>query len=655
MDTWVGYTQQRDETVLFINNLQEIDNSSWEYGGFANDNESFYFSLRLYADINMFSSYYCLKSLELFGMEASVSFDNFNEFLEHLYLNNENCFYYMEGNNRYDIVATALGINLANITGFSSLNESGTIDFLFNKRNNLGIWDGSSELGYHELIDTFQIVRVLKDTNLISQLTLVDTIQIADTIITYFSTLQGFSLISMDYTTIRHLHTVISSFSIYDRLPELDFQELYSKIIDTHYYKTQSYHGFWGVINPEKNGEMMYWFRSFPIEFHTTGKKNLFKEIEFTFSHKYTFYALNSLKTIFKLDDFALAINLNELMEDIISTQFLNSSYIEQYGGFTYIFPYGSGYDGLLAKDVYFEYTYYAIKALELLAEQLNIGDLTFLDINITALQSFINKKIIQTPEILYIDPIYTNSTETLLEYTYYMLDLLQALDMPEVNNQKLWNLIIQKLNYSNIKNIYYCYKIAEILEFEFQFEIELVQRLVNDIFCQELNEFYLSSQKAIINQEIFLYICEMASLHNYKIISQYQELVMLGNSITIQASLSNIILSYFQYNLTFILESAQLGDFEFEKLGINEFSLDLHIPQDPNNYPSISGKINVFDNKVLLAELSISFNTFYPKKIYQDEISSAVVLSVLFLTIPGGVIFYSEKKLKKREPGIHL
>jgi len=655
MDTWVGYTQQRDEVIQYINSLQESDNSTWEFGGFANDNESYYFSLSLYADINMFSSYYCFKSLELFGMEASVSFNNFHEFLETLYNGNENYFTYMEGNNKYNVVSTALGINLANITEFSSYNEIGAIDFLFNNRNILGIWVGSSDSGYHELIDTFQIIRVLNDMGLKTRLTLIETNQIANTIITYFSTLQGFSLISMDYITNNHLHTIISSFDLYEKLPELDLQELYNTIDDTYYYKAQSYHGFWGVSNPEKIGEIMLLFRSFPIEFHTVGQKIHYQEIEYPVSHKFTYHALKSLKTMFKLDDFALTCNLNKLMEDIISTQFLNSSYQDQYGGFSYIYPYGSAYDGFLAKDIYFEYTYYAIKALEILAEQLNIGDLTFLPIDITALLSFVNSKIIETPDLLYFNPTYTNNRETILKYTYFMLDLFQALDMLEIPNQKLWNLITQNIDYTNIKNIYYCYKIAEILDLNFDFDIGIVQQLVSELFSETLNEFYFESQKKNIHQEVFLWVCEMASLHNYKIITQCQGEVMLGNIINIHASLSNIILSYFDYNLSFAFESSQLGYFEFIKMGSNDFSLQLHIPQHPSNFPSVDGKIYALDNKIKLAELTISFTTFYPEKVYQDEINSAVVLSILFITIPGGVIFYSEKKMKKRDPGLHL
>ncbi|MFX1279903.1 MAG: hypothetical protein ACFFA3_10840 [Promethearchaeota archaeon] len=655
LDSWTGYTQERDNIIQYINDLQIIDNSSWEYGGFANDNENYFFSLKLYTDVHIFSSYYCFKSLELLGMEESVNFGNFNEFLEELYNSEESSFYYMKGYDQYNIVATALGLNLANFTDFISYNWSATVNFIFEHRNTLGIWDGSSNKGYHELIDTFQIIRALKDSNIISRLSLTDTNLIADVIINYFSSNSGFSLISMDYTTLNLFYTITSSFELYDKLPELDFQEIYSMICDVYYYNPPLYHGFWGVTRPEIDGETILGFRSLPIEFETMGQKINFTEVEYTISHKYTYYALEVLKIMFKLDDFALTCNLNKLMDDIISTQFLNNSYPEYYGGFSYIYPYSSLYDGLLVRDIYFEYSYYAIKVLELLAEQLDIGDLTFLDFNIDALNSYIENNIVETPELLYFNPTYTNNIETILEYTYYMIYTLKAIGLFDLNIQKLRNLIEYNLNYTNIKNLYFSFKIAEILEFDVGFEIDKVQKLVTYIFSPRINEYYLTSRRDFIDQEIFLWICEMASSHNHKIIAQYPEQVMLGNHINIDASLSNIILSYFDYNLSFIFESAQVGNYEFQKIGNNDFSLDLLIPQHTNNYPNVVGKIYALNNNIKLAEVSIMIITYYPEKVYRNEINSAIVLSVLFIMIPGGVIIFSEKKLKKRDPNLTL
>jgi hypothetical protein len=656
MDDWVPYTQERNDLIQFINSLQVTDEDDSEYGGFMNDNETSFRSLRFYTDTNIFSSYYCIKSLELFGMVETINFASLHTFLEELYVTDKNYFQYMVFGEpiNVNIVATSLGLDLSRITGFSTLNETAITDFIFNNQNSLGIWDGSTGIQYHELIDTFQVIQALKDCNLLDRLTYADTTQISITIIEYYSSYQGFSLISMDYPTLDLLNTIINCFEIYGRLSELDLQQLYLSI-NQSYYPTSLYHGFWRFTNTELIGNSIQSFRSYPIEFYTEGNKVHFKEIEYLISHKSTFYALNSLQKIFKLDDFALTHNLTTLLNYILTTQFLNSSYPGQYGAFSYLLPYQELGSEFLSQNIYFEYTYYAIKALELLVEQLNIGDLTFLDFNTTALQSYINTHIVETSDLLYFDPQYTDEYETMLQNTYYMVYVLKAIDMLDIDIQKIRTLIEQNLDYSSIKTIYYSYKLSDIMDISIEFDIGLVQQLVGDVYFSKLNEYYLTSNREQIDQDIFLLICEMASLQNYKIIAQYQEEVMLGNSITIEASLSNLILSFFEYNISFAFESTQLGYYEFDQIENNKFSLHLRIPQHPSNYPRVDGKLYALNGKFIITELSISFTTVYPKKVYEDEINSAIVLSILFITIPGGVIFYSERKLKKRDSDLNI
>ena len=120
----------------------------------------------------------------------------------------------------------------------------------------------------------------------------------------------------MDYPTLDLLNTIINSFEIYGRLSELDLQELFLDI-NQSYYLTSLYRGFCGFTNTELIGNSIQSFRSYPIEFYTEGIKDYFKEIDYLISHKSTFYALNSLKKIFKLDDFALTHNLTTLLNYI--------------------------------------------------------------------------------------------------------------------------------------------------------------------------------------------------------------------------------------------------------------------------------------------------------------------------------------------------
>ena len=84
------------------------------------------------------------------------------------------------------------------------------------------------------------------------------------------------------------------------------------------------------------------------------------------------------------------------------------------------------------------------------------------------------------------------------------------------------------------------------------------------------------------------------------------------------------------------------------EKEDNNQFSLNLLVPQRSTNYPTIEGKIIVYDTALKLVEMAISINTLYNQKYYQDEVNTAVVLSMLFLGVSGGFILISGKKTKR-------
>ena len=654
-ETWAEYTQEQNDLIWYINSLQVSISSSWDFGGLANDNESFYFPLRLYADTTIFSSYYCIKTLELFGMEATINYNNFYLFLEELYNPSDNSFQYMEGMEQTyaNVVATALALDLATITGFTSYNESGTTEFLFNNRNSLGIWKGSTTIEYHELIDTFQVIRVLNDLGLVSQLSFGDTALITGTLLDYFLTPTSFCLISKDYTTLQLLNTIISSYDLYDRLPELDFQDLYQEITSAYYRDYGYVHGFSSIVDPEHYSDdiTLAPFRSYPIEFFTRGNKENLENIDYFISHKYTFYALDSLQKLFKLDDFALTCNLQHLLNDILSTQFLNSSYPDVYGAFSYMIPYEALGPHFLIDDIFFEYSFYAIKALELLTEYLNIGDLTFLTIDIPALQSYSATHTVETSDQLYFNPHYTDNVDTILQNTYYMVYVLKALDVFDLDVEKIGTFVNTHVNYSSIKNIYYSFMISKILEYDIEFDSTLVQTLIEELFFEPNHEFFLTPNRNTLDQEIFLWICEMIKGDSLRLKAWYPQQSILGGKITITASLHNSVLTYFGSNVSLTLESDQLGSHTFERTNPNNYSLTLSISQSSDNYPEINAKIISYISSIKLAELNILITTFYPKGEFEQVLNGTLVLSVLFITIPGGVIIFSEKKLRKAKP----
>ncbi|KKK84043.1 hypothetical protein LCGC14_2787320, partial [marine sediment metagenome] len=373
MNDWNSYAQERNDLIFYINSLQITDNYNWKYGGFSNDLDPLFNSLPGATEPYLFSSYYSIKSLDVFGMVGTININTFHLFLGSIYNPDEDFFYSSPNKNKSNIVASAIGLDLSKLTGFVLDDETQLTNFIYTHRNSLGIWDGSTAVQIHELIDAFQIIRALNDSGKIGALSPSDITQIADIIVDYYSHGQGFSLISIDYPTISLIHKIISSFELYGNVSDLDFQEIYRLILEAYVYEDIIlYNGFYSYSN---FGALWTPFRSFPIEFYSSGNKNYSNEIGYEMSHRATFEALDSLKKISKLNDFGLVYDLTKLKDDILDSQFLNPSYPEQHGAFTYIYGYDTWLLDYLSKNIYFAYSYYVIRTLELLVEALSLGD----------------------------------------------------------------------------------------------------------------------------------------------------------------------------------------------------------------------------------------------------------------------------------------
>jgi prenyltransferase beta subunit len=650
MGSWSSYTNQKNGLITYINSLQNTNPLGWQYGGFYNDNTGSFDSLAILFEPNLLSSYYSIKSLEMFGMVSSINNVAFNQFLDSLY---DPVFHYfrmskLDFTNFTNIVATAIGLELSVITNYPSINQNAVLFFLYNNRNAVGLWDGSTSIQKYELIDTFQILRALKNVGEVSMLNSVDTQQIVNILFTLFSSSEIFFLIPKEYNTMDLTYAMIKSFDLFDKISELNLQALYSGIIDSYYYDDYLlYDGFISYIH-EKNDNNYIGFRSYPLEFYSAGDKDYITSLGYLLSHKATYEALDSLKRMYKLDDFGLTHNLSRLLDNIVDTQFLNPSYPDQNGAFLPIMEYNPLRAEFLSKSIFLEYSFYAIKTMELLTEYLNIGDITFLNFDINELYNYILRQTVETTELVYFQPNHTDDIEIILQNTFYMIYVLKTLDLYTLNSQKIEFFIRQNIDYTNIRNIYFSYKIIKLLDLNLGLNNDDVQDLIDNLFIASSHEFYRTTAHTAIDQEIFLWICDIAKNDPLTIAAQYDENIILGTYLSISASLSNLILSDFDYNLSFQIEIAQLGVYNMDKEGENQFSLKLYIPQRAINYPTIEGKIVAYDNTQRLAETIISINTVYNQKYYKDEVNAAIVLSVLFLGVPGGFILISGKKIKR-------
>ncbi|MBY9016591.1 MAG: hypothetical protein KGD68_12925, partial [Candidatus Lokiarchaeota archaeon] len=217
---WNSQPQERSDIASYVDGLQSLGSST----GFYNDREGMFDSL-MEPEPNQFASYYCVKTLETFGSSYVDIIDKsvFHQHLTALYHSEEAYFDisdFVWVTNYSNIVATAINLELADSTGFTSFTRSNVVAFILDNRNYFGGWEASTSVKYHELIDTFQIVRSLSNTGDISLLSLGDKNELA-MYITLFAQERGYSLLSEDYTSVDLLYSLVSSYEYFGKIGDL--------------------------------------------------------------------------------------------------------------------------------------------------------------------------------------------------------------------------------------------------------------------------------------------------------------------------------------------------------------------------------------------------------------------------------------------------
>jgi prenyltransferase beta subunit len=629
---WNSYSQERNDIVGYLDGLQSVGSNA----GFYNDNEPLFDSL-LEMEPNQFASFYAIKTLETFGSSYINVIDTakFNQNLNDLY-HPEDFYFDISSvfwhDNYTNIVATAINLELSDITGFTGINRDEVISFIINNRNALGGWDASTTIKYHELIDTFQIVRSLANTGALSELTLSEKDEIAS-FIRLFSQNNGFSLLSEDYTSIELVHNIISAYDYFDRIADLDIQGLYDLLERSVLYMWEK-DFFFACTKRDAN---VLAFRSKPLDYYTLGYHKHLEEINAFFSHKETYSILNSLQKLFKLNDFAFSHDLNSVLQDVIDSQFMDSEYQENFGAFLfYDLDQSSEWKNHL---IYLQYSFYATKVMELIADYLGLGPIKYLGFDESALATYIVRNIVESPTDLYFNVKYSNSIEVALENTYYAIYVLKAIDEYNIDSTKIENFVFNHLNYSNIKNLYYSYKISEILNLQVNFDVEQSHSLIQSIYSGTHYEFFESAERIALEQEVFAWICEMAKNDQVRVNAQYSNSIQLGGHNLISVELCNLILSDFGQYTTVKLESEQLGTILLDKMDNHTHQKEIHVPIDPQNYPLIEGALCVYDGSLKVAQYPISFQTTFDS-IY--NISSSKTESRIEIMVVASLRFVS-------------
>ena len=632
---WNFYSQERFDISTYVDGLQSLGSST----GFYNDEEGIFDSL-MEPEPNQFASYYCIKTLETFG-SSYVNFIDISKFHEHLttlYHAEEGYFDLSNSiwvTNYSNIVATAMSLELTDITGFNLFTRNGVLSFIFDNRNYRGGWEASTTVKYHELIDTFQIVRSLSNTGDIAHMSLSDKNEIGQ-FIALFSQEHGYSLLSEDYTSVELLYSLVSSYDYFGRIGELDIQEVYDLLVGT----VVEYGGNYDFFASTGMDLSKISFRSKPFDYYTTGHHEFVEEINSISSYENLFKIFDLLKKISKLNDFASSYDLNIVLQDVLDSQFLDPSYPDNFGAFLV--------NNIMSSPewkndlVYLKYSYYATRVMETISAHLGLGNITNshftnLGFDKNALGTYIARNIIETPTELYFDAKYSNSEELALENLYYSVYILNTIDQFSLNVSKINSFVTNHLNYSNAKNLYYSFKISEFLDLNMDFDVVQTHSLVQSIYSDTYNEFYLTTDKKELNQDVFLWFCEIAKTDKIRLIATYNDTVGLGSANLFTVELANLILSDFGQYTTVKLESTQLGNILLEKMGNNIYQKVVNVSASPSNYPTVQGVLCAYDGAIKKASNSFSFTTKFDSEFINTTIKTESRIQV---TINGSHIF---------------
>ncbi len=509
MPNWNGYQIEKIELIQYIIGLQEIDPYFWYFGGFLNDGDLALDTLAIF-EPNLLSSYYSIAALDVFNAISSINISNFHQYLGGLYDSGSDNFqiaYFLPIQNYGDLVGTSLGLILSDLTSYTTIDRAAVVNYTLSSRNTRGLWNFSTDYLYYELIDTFQVVKSLSEAGELLQITEIEKDTIA-TSLTLFFMYGGFSLLSQDYTSINLLYNLINSFNVSSRLNELDFQYLYTVIERSCLYKSiVDSEGFFAGTVFEEN---YLGYRSYPIEYYLSGNQIYLPEAErILISHESTYMALDSLNLISKLGDFGILHDLNNLISSIVDSQFLEAGY-NNYGGFLPFLTFKLGTIPYQNEKVFIEYSYYATRVLEILSEHLGLENISSLGFDVLALNTYIQDKIREDSSELYFDPGYAPLAEILIEDTYDAIYILKTLGLFDLDEHKIRSFVLNNVNYSNIRSVYYSYKISELLSINIPLNHDLIYNLIGNLYSIEEYDYFQSIERKRIDPEILYWISYM-------------------------------------------------------------------------------------------------------------------------------------------------
>ncbi|MBD3216503.1 MAG: hypothetical protein GF311_28070, partial [Candidatus Lokiarchaeota archaeon] len=610
IDDWNPYTLQKAEIIQFIGECQSMTQSDGFYGGFENDLDPSFDSLDT-LDPNLVSSYYALKTLDILNALETVDLDAFHEYLSDMYHPAEHYFdlTWAEIAPSFGIpAATSLGLDLSVLTGFEGVAELEIFNYLNSIQNSIGLWPTSLEYSQFELIDTFQVLRSLNESGYIHYFTPTEKDEIADGL-NHFKSYEAYSTTPVDLVSISRIFSVARSFKLFDRETDLAIHELYSDIKDAYFDPFgKNYRGFYAYTN---TGGNYFPFRIYPIEYFNVGNYSSLEYTEHLRNHKTVLHALLALQSLYKLDDFENYYDLSDILNSTLDAQIIEPV-SEHFGAFLPTNALKTYYQERQDKYVFLTQSYYAVRLLEFLSDYLGLAPIEDLIVDVDALNMFVFDTFESPGEYCYSMPRDTDNVNIILKNTYFASYIMTALDSFTQNTEKIKNYLLDHIDYTNLENIYYCWKLDQLLELDIPFQVETVQTLINSLYTEIYYDFCLSTDSPQIKSESLYWICDMANHDEFRYEISHADTVQLDSNVIITVEIDNLILDGIGDYGSLKFESEQLGVYSFTEVSEGVFKANVFVPLASENYPMIYGNVCRYGYSIKQDQVPVSFETEY-------------------------------------------
>jgi hypothetical protein len=252
------------------------------------------------------------------------------------------------------------------------------------------------------------------------------------------------------------------------------------------------------------------------------------------------------------------------------------------------------------------------VRLLEFLSDHLELDPIEDLIEDVDALRIFVFDTFESPGDYCYSMPRDTDNVNIILKNTYFASYIMTALDSFTQNTQKIKNYLLDHIDYTNLENIYYCWKLDQLLEMNISFDLKRVQTIISELYSEKFHDFFLSLNRKKMSHEILYWICDMARNGEIEYKLVFDTIVELGSNCTLSVEVNNIVLDGLTDYDSFKFESLQLGEYQLINIGDGRFEKELYIPINHSNYPIIVGNITRYKYFRKVDQIPISIETRY-------------------------------------------